>query len=300
MKKMTLLAITLLATSYTALSFGDEQDNPKRLNDHSLVSALINPNAESAEFSMTRDNAVTETEDETVYINAHLKVVPKKKFESNHSMHYSIDAIYPQITGLTMSDAERAFNARIMTMINEEMQQFKNSVKLDMPHMQTLPKEVRNNNFKIDYDIDVIHELGIVSVRFVIQGMQAGRAHPYRLHRVLNFDLLHNKELSLNDLFKQNANFLQALSLFSSNKLKETIQEKDKWMIDEGSKAVAKNFKNWNIEKDAILITFDEYQVAPYVYGPQEVEIPLSALQTLLSPQAQMISRLKTSAAQVG
>ncbi len=297
MKKVTLLAATLLCSH---LAFATETQTTS-LNGETLVSALVDPNAETTEFSATRGAIPSNAaEYEAVYLNKVSKIVPKNKHEKDRSMYYSIDATYPQITGKSHNEAESSFNKQVNAIIDEEMQQFKNSVKLDMPHMRTLPKEVRNNTFKIDYDIDVIHELAIVSIRFTIQGMQAGRAHPYRSHRVLNFDLMHNKALALSDLFKTDTKYLDALAKFSNKQLQKTVNEKDKWMIDEGAKAIAKNYKNWNIEKGAILITFDEYQVAPYVYGPQEIEIPYTELQQLLSPQAQMISSIKDNTANVG
>jgi len=36
----------------------------------------------------------------------------------------------------------------------------------------------------------------LVSIRLLFQGMQAGRAHPYRSHRRTKFYLVHNKELA--------------------------------------------------------------------------------------------------------
>jgi hypothetical protein len=304
MQKLTLLAATFLV-SYLALATGtqaaSEQDSSTHLTGDTLVSALVDPNAETVEFSATRGTTPSNAaEYEAVYLNSASKVVPKNKHEKDRSLYYSVDATYPQIAGKSMSDADSAFNKRINDIVVEEMQQFKNSVKLDMPHMKSLPKEVRNNTFKIDYDIDVIHELSLVSVRFTIQGMQAGRAHPFRSHRVVNFDLAHNKELALSDLFKSDTKYLDALAKYSRSKLEKTVNIKDKWMIDEGAKAIAKNYKNWNIEKGAILITFDEYQVAPYYYGPQEIEIPYSDLQHMLSPQAKIISSIKDNTAHIG
>lgn len=300
MKKFILFTATLLC-SHLAFATVAESSEQTKLTGDTLVSALVDPNAETTEFSATRGATPSNaTEYEAVYLNKVSKIVPKNKHEKDRGMYYSIDATYPQITGRSYNEAEAAFNKRVNTIIDEEMRQFKNSVQLDMPHMKTLPKEVRNNTFKIDYDIDVIHELALVSIRFTIQGMQAGRAHPYRSHRVLNFDLVHNKELALDDLFKSDAKYLDVLAKLSSNKLQKTVNEKDKWMIEEGAKAIAKNYKNWNIEKGALLITFDEYQVAPYVYGPQEIEIPYTEIQQLLSPQAQIISSIKDNTANLG
>lgn len=265
-----------------------------------LVTALFFANVSLANPMAPAYAQASVTEYDAVYISKTQKVTPVKKHEENENLHCNIDVTYPQISGKNLSTAEQKFNSHIIQIINQEIEQFKNRVKRDIPNIRNLPKEVQNNSFNIDYDLDVIHPLSLISVRLTMQGMQAGRAHPYRTHRVLNFDLINNKELALSDLFKPKSNYLEAIANYSHKKLDQTVQESDKWMIEEGAKAHAKNYRNWNIEKDAILITFDEYQVAPYVYGPQEVEIPFSELQHLLSTQAKIISSIKNETNNIG
>lgn len=245
-------------------------------------------------------NPPKNSEDEAVIVDNHLKIISKTQNEQIQSLHYTLDATYPQIVGEPLSIAAKNFNQQIINMVNAEIEHFKNSVQRDLPHMQTLPEEVRNNTLTIDYDVDVIHPnpLSLISVRLNIEGMQAGRAHPFHVYRVLNFDLSHNKELALSDLFKPNANYLQSLSTYSSQKLMASL--KDKWMITNGAKANPANYKNWNIQADSILITFDEYQVAPYTNGPQEVEIPFSELKNIFSSKALIISKTKDASSTLG
>jgi hypothetical protein len=45
------------------------------------------------------------------------------------------------------------------------------------------------------------------------------------------------------------------------------------------------NYRNWNITPDGLMITFDEYQVAPYAAGPQTVTVPYSELRGLINPE---------------
>jgi hypothetical protein len=94
--------------------------------------------------------------------------------------------------------------------------------------------------------------------------------------------------LTLNDLFKPKTKYLAVIANVAKQKLNEQLA--DKWMIAEGTQPLAKNFKNWNLENDGILITFDEYQVAPYANGAQEVEIPYADLKTMLSPRSVIYS----------
>jgi hypothetical protein len=287
MKKLTLLFTTLLSIQ-TVFAI-------PALVEENLASAFAD-DASTPNIPTT----VSYGADEAVMLNNNEKVVPKKIHEEDPVYRYTIDAIYPQISGKNISKAAEEFNQRVFTMVSNNLQSFKNSVKQDFPHMKTLPESVQHNQLKVDYDIDVINPLSLVSVRLTIESMQAGRAHPYNQHQVLNFDLLNNKELALSDLFKPDAKFLEAIANYSNSRLQESVNEKDKWMISEGTKPLLKNYKNWNIEADAILITFDEYQVAPHMYGPQEVEVPFSELKNLLSKEAEVIASSKEIQENVG
>ncbi len=54
-------------------------------------------------------------------------------------------------------------------------------------------------------------------------------------------------------------------------------------MIANGTAPDLKNYQVWNLESDGILITFDEYQVAHYAYGPQEVHIQFDVLKSVMA-----------------
>ena len=59
-------------------------------------------------------------------------------------------------------------------------------------------------------------------------------------------------------------------------------EDGDAESIETGAGAKAENYKSWNITKQGIFITFDSYQVAPYVAGPQEVTIPFTEIKNIL------------------
>lgn len=245
----------------------------------SPVSTTVNPDAEA------------------VYITKELKVVPKNWIKEDQALHANYNITYPQIVGAHLTASAKKFNQRVSALVEDQVNVFTKRVKQDTPHMKTLPPEVQVNLLRVDYDFDVVklEARDIVSVRLFFETMQAGRAHPAHEHQVLNFDVTQGKELALNKLFKPNADYLTVFSQFSTRQLSASLH--DKWMIDNGTKPIAKNFKNWNIQNDSILITFEDYQVAPYVEGPQEVEIPLAELQNLLAPDAPVMAEIKSASA---
>jgi len=224
-----------------------------------------------------------------ISINKNMVISSKSQEENNLELKADIKASYPQITGQKLSSYAVQFNQRVLSTVNNEIQQFKKYVKNDLPHMKTLPKELQTNYLNIDYDVDVIHpnHHTAVMVRFNIEGMQAGRAHPYHIHSVLNYDLDTGKTLSLADLFKRNTPYLKLIAELSQQQLLKKLSDKSMAdMVKQGTQATPKNFRNWNMQNDTLLITFDEYQVAPYVNGSQEVEIPYSALKKMIAPHA--------------
>jgi hypothetical protein len=238
---------------------------------------------------ISNPDSIDAHDNETVEISPNLKLIPSTKHEANAELYYTINAHYPQITGNNLSAQATHFNEMIIKTITEEIQQFKASVQRDLLHMKTLPEDIRKNTLDIDYDIDVIypHQHQIISVRFNIEGMQAGRPHPFHRHRVINYDLKHGKELTLMALFKRHSQYLSLFSKYARTKLNKELQ--DKWLIANGTAPVSKNFTIWNLETEGVLITFAEYQVAPYVDGAPEVRIPYSALKNVAAADSPIL-----------
>ncbi|HSW94076.1 MAG TPA: RsiV family protein [Gammaproteobacteria bacterium] len=229
-----------------------------------------------------------------VSVDKTMQLVATTRHEEDAALPYQIDTVYPQIEGDNLSAFAQQFNHLVENRVNESVQQFKNYVKADMPHMQTLPDSLKHNSFKMDYTADVLKpgNATLISVRLSVEGMQAGRAHPYHVHETLNVDLSTGKELLLKDFFKPGVNYLTVFSKYASAKLNQKLQ--DKWMIKDGTAPLAKNYAKWNLNNQGILITFEEYQVAPYVDGAQEVVIPWSVLKNLIEPKAVIAACVKT------
>ncbi len=95
--------------------------------------------------------------------------------------------------------------------------------------------------------------------------------------------LVRVKSFALADLFLPNINYLEAISQYCIAELsKQPFFDSS---FSSGAQPTLENYRNWNITPDGLMITFDEYQVAPYAAGPQKVVVPYSALQALINPQ---------------
>lgn len=291
MKKSILISIFFLCSA--ANSFADapvvsaDQEQTPVVQQQTTTTTEPTANSEEAKQTNVPQLPVAPAEKEAIYFTDKLKIIPKTDNEEDATIPYNITATYPQIDGegIEKNSHAQAFNKIMSTMATQEIAQFKQYVALDRVHMQTLPEDMRKNTLKMDYDVDIVKsgKDSIISVRLSIEGYQGGHAHPYHAYRVLNFDLANNKELTLSDIFKRK-NYLNTLAKISQKKLNASLQ--DKWMIAEGTKPLPKNFKNWNLQTDSILITFDEYQVAPYANGVVEVEIPYGELKEMIAASA--------------
>jgi len=53
---------------------------------------------------------------------------------------------------------------------------------------------------------------------------------------------------------------------------------------EEGALPAPENYQRWNITPDGLLISFDEYTVAPYAAVPQAVLVSYEVLKQLIDP----------------
>jgi hypothetical protein len=123
----------------------------------------------------------------------------------------------------------------------------------------------------------------ILAIYFEV-AFYTGGAHPGLVHAVLNYDLTANRPLALADLFRPGVDALQTVAGYCINDLR---QRQDLLFPDYATNGAAprpENYRLWSLTPLGLLITFDEYQVAPYAAGPQTVLIPYQALETALDP----------------
>jgi hypothetical protein len=200
-------------------------------------------------------------------------------------------AIYPELQksnesgDIDQNNSVQNFNAAVTNLIKEEAAIYKTKVQEHQPYQSTLAKADIKNDLNIDYDASVVNvnKHRLISVRFSIQGYISGTEHPYHYHRVLNYDLDTDEKIELADLFKLDSDYLNILSEYARKGLSRKLSNKE--MMRTGTEPTIENFKNWNLKPDGLLITFDEYKVAPYVEGTQIVNIPYSALKKYVSTE---------------
>lgn len=216
------------------------------------------------------------------------EIVTKTIKSTNKTPKYEIDADYPQVVGAVDARFEK-FNQEAKNLVNRKVAEFRKDMAERGEAVPAVDLNELGSDLSIGYSVEFATD-ELVSVEFGIGGYYAGAAHPNSYTEVINFDAKSGKVLKLADLFKPGAKFLPAISAFAIKDLKTKgkSQGADSMLTDEtiqeGAGPQLKNFKSWTLTRKGLSFTFDSYQVAPYVAGPQSVLIPYSALKDLINP----------------
>lgn len=219
----------------------------------------------------------------------------------NESTDYTdIDVQIPQFT-----NASSVFNKKIEQYIRDRITEHKiETAENWQARIDTqgpdgdLPKVPAGDGDKMyfyaKFDAPEQNNNEYISILTKIGGYTGG-AHPYEEVLAYNYDVKNKKEMVLADLFSNDPDYLTKISniarsvlvdRFADNLLdedfdsvterKDYVENTIKTMVYEGTDAnKPENFANFTFNKNELTIHFGQYQVAPYVFGLQDVVIPL-------------------------
>jgi hypothetical protein len=206
-----------------------------------------------------------------------LRIVTKTFEESNDV--YSIYIEYPQFP-----DLPDDFNEKIETVVLGASDGFKKSA--DESRSRRIETSKGGENLKFDYTFGTSWAPATLSddvVSFVIKThFYIGGAHGGENIYTFNYDLRNDRDVTLEFLFSSSPDYLQKVSQFAINYLESRLRVSgdtlpNMSMIHDGAGPNKENFDNFTLRAlDTITFYFEEYQVAPYSAGSQEVVMPLS------------------------
>lgn len=212
-------------------------------------------------------------------LSQQLTLISQSHEESNQTPPFTITVQTPQFAG---SDDPRvaAFNQHLSALVDKEVEMWRKSF-----FENTFPT-VTNGSF-LEAKHTLLYQSGEVwSFKFDFHFYSDGAAHPGSYSVTLNYDLGQGRELTLGDLFLPNSNYLEAIANYCKAELsKQPLYD---GAFTQGADPTLENYRRWNITPGGLLITFDEYQVAPYAAGPQQVTVPYAELKGLINPEAQL------------
>jgi hypothetical protein len=202
-------------------------------------------------------------------------VWPVVREESSQSPSFSASMRIPTLAG---SDDPRLqqVNQRLENIIQQELQAFKQTLAGWTP-----PPNFPPSAFYQSYQL-LSAPGDLLSLKLDFSFYAAGAAHPGHYTITFNYDLHLGQEITLDQLFLHGVGHLQTLADFSKAELSKRDIAFD--MFSDGANPTPENYRNWNITPTGLLITFDEYQVAPYAAGAQLVMVPYARIQNIINP----------------
>jgi uncharacterized protein YecT (DUF1311 family) len=131
----------------------------------------------------------------------------------------------------------------------------------------------------------------VLSVLFS-ESTYTGGAHPNTFFYSFNFLMPDGAQIFLPEILERGG--LKRLSDYAIKDLQKQLGNDegiDQDWLRRGAGPLATNYDVFSLKRDAIEIEFPAYQVAAYVYGPQEVTVPISVLKGFIrkdwrAPQA--------------
>jgi len=184
--------------------------------------------------------------------------------------NYELDVCFP-VAGITFIDQS------IQKLVDETIEEFKKNIGTDLPspNWKNVLK-VSYHNFRFSEEI--------IGFRFEVY-IFTGGAHGMTRIITRNFFLGEQKEIELEDVFLKNSGYLAEISRITAKNLEKKLgfYAKEAW-IKEGAGPKEDNFARFNLLPGAIIFYFEQYTVAPYAAGVQEVKIPLAQLKKFLQP----------------
>ncbi|MDX9992611.1 MAG: RsiV family protein [Anaerolineales bacterium] len=195
--------------------------------------------------------------------------------ESGESPVYTLETTTPVLAG---SDDPRVlkFNRQAEAVVAELVAAFKSGFE----YLSDSP--VSAGSFYQVTFIQLAPPGDILSIQFGVDGYADGAAHPYHLTRTLNFNLETGQVLSLGMLFAPQVDYLTLIADICKAEL-STREIGFEAGFTGGADPLPENYQNWNLTYEGLLITFDEYQVAAYAAGMQQVLLPFSVLREYFS-----------------
>jgi hypothetical protein len=214
-----------------------------------------------------------------------LRLVRRQLRDTNKRLGYTITARYPQIAGASDARA-RKFNRELAAMLMREMENFRKEFRGPKGRER---RGAGDNALEVQYKVELANA-NLVSIWFGITKFFSGSAHESHESLVFNYDLDAGRKLRLGDLFKPDAPYLVVLSKYCIAAIRENIPGSDEEWIERGAATTEENYRNWNVNRTGLVIMFDQYQVASYAAGPQEITVPFAVLKDMLKPSGPLAS----------
>ncbi len=193
----------------------------------------------------------------------------KRETITDSSKGYEITAYYP----ITKSDS---ITGLLKNFVTDQITMF----KTDTSEGGALPEGYRPMTLDISYEE---YRNASANTYVFLTYSDTGGAHGLSVTTTFSFTKT-GQRIALADLF---TNGIRGLGILADVVKKELMKRDfaDADWINEGAGPREENYQNFIVQEDGVLFIFDQYQVAPYAAGVQEVFVPVTAFQSIANPE---------------
>jgi hypothetical protein len=220
----------------------------------------------------------------TFHVYDDVDLVSTLKFEYGKP-RIIIKSVYPQLASETSREGVDIFNDLSLQIVKDEISRYRSLVKDSASHQNKMNKKTITNNLYIDYNTSYLKPARdhIISIRFSVQGFIGGKKQPYHEYVALNYNLDKEQKIELSDLFYPQSDYLNLISQYTYGVLQKRFPNNYR---SSGAAPRAENYATFNIKPNGLLITFNEGEVAPSMFGAQTILIPYSTLSEIIPPDS--------------
>ncbi len=143
---------------------------------------------------------------------------------------------------------------------------------------QILTDQKGHKGLDISYDL-IENDEKYLSIRLnILQTAASG----YNQVRYYHIDKKLNQIITLEDLFKKEAPYIQVLSEAVKDYMNEKENLENGTIFFDNFKQIKENQNFYFMNKQTIVLVFDEYDITPGYYGVYEIPVKISALKEIL------------------
>lgn len=190
--------------------------------------------------------------------------------ERRETATLSVDVQYPKIAGLA-AEVQDPMNAYFADRVKPAVDQgYRSAEANDAVGESRWPTEVFLN-YRIAYN-----QKGLLSVLFD-DYLYTGGAHGGIARHGYTTDIRTGKSYALKDLFEPDTDYVSLLSA----EIKEQIEARELTLLSP-FEAIRED-QDFYIERDSLVVYFQQYELMAYAYGFPEFRIPMSSLADVLT-----------------
>jgi len=216
------------------------------------------------------------------------RIIDKRTYEKNEELKYTAVIAYPEFQSAVSGNLQDTINSYIL---NESVIPTKDDFIKSVEESGAIDDEqiFWQYYLQVDYSVLMFNDYAI-SVNQDIYNYMGG-AHGISYFETFNYDIVNNKMLKLDDIFKPEYEYLVFLSDYCTKDIARQIRNTDTepeedWIREGTDPSVSENYSHFLITPDSLIIKFLSYQVAPGAAGDFSVKIPYDLIMDNINPDS--------------